>query len=147
MGVLNECLAKPHVFEHKGRKYKVSLVNQKIKLQYEQAMFARAKEAAIVMKELMSGDDYRAHLKQLNDDYLIGAYGMDSERGLQTLKSTWGGITLIALLFGVDNHEAVQLLTERKDDVTALLQVILHESFPAMEEGAEKKVEETGTHQ
>jgi len=140
MGVLNECLAAPHEFVHKDKIYKVSLINQAIKLKYEQAMFARAKEAALVMRDLMDASQYRDHLKQLNDDYISGAYGMDSPRGLETLKSTWGGVTLIALLFGIDNHEAVKLLTERKDDVTALLEVVLHESFPAVQEGAEKKV-------
>jgi len=145
MGVLGECLAEAHEFVHKDKVYKVGLVNQAVKLKFERALFHRAKEAALEMRDLMTPDEYRDHLKQLNDDYIGGQYGMDSPRGLEVLRSVQGGITLVALLFGVDNAEAVQLIMERKDDVTALLQVVLHESFPAMNgdgkaDGAEKKV-------
>jgi len=132
MGVLNECLAKPHVFEHKGRKYKVSLINQDIKLKWEQAMFQRAKDAALGMRDLMTPADYRAHLKQLNDDYISGNYGMDSVMGMKAMQTPQGGLLLVSLLFGVDSTEAICLISERQADVIALLQVIMHESFPGL---------------
>src|SRR5581483_777209 len=116
-------------FAHKDKTYTVSLITQKVKAAFEKAQFGRAREAALALKDLMDRGEYLAHLKQLNDDYISGAYGLDSERGLNFAQTTNGSILLCSLLFGVSEDEMAQLLLEAKDEITQLMSLVIKQSF------------------
>ncbi len=123
-------LAGPHEFDHKGKTYTVSLITQNVKLAFEKGLFARAKRAALELRDLLSPEDYLAHVKALNDDYISGQYAFESERGLAAVSTISGMVLLTSLLFGCPEDEVVPILTERKDEVIGLIQMIFKESFP-----------------
>ena len=135
MSVLTEALGGTHEFIHKGKVYRVSLITQAIKAAYEDRLFAKAKEAALAMRQLMPREDYQAHLRQLNDDYIKGEYAFESARGLEVMQKVPGTVMLCSLLFGIDEMEVLKLVQERQEEVTSLLQLIIKESFPQGEEG------------
>lgn len=137
-----DLLGGKHTFEHNGRRYEVSLITQAVKIKFEQALFARAKAAAREIKDLMDAPGYAAHLKALNDSYISGDYCLESEGGLAFLRSTTGSLTVIGLIFNVDETEALTLLQEREEDVVNLLRLVLCESFPKFKEAAEQAEKE-----
>ena len=130
MSTINECLGTPHEFTHKGKTYQVSLITQNIKAAFEKRLFARAKEAALTMRDLMTTEDYRQHLKFLNDDYIAGQYAFESDRGIKAVQTINGMVSLCSLLFNVDEQEMLKIIVERKEEVTSLVNLIFKESFP-----------------
>ncbi len=135
MGVINECVASGHEFEHKGKVYKVRLVDQEVKDAYGKALYKKAREAAAGMRELMTPAEYGEHLKRLNDDYIAGKYALESDFGLKMMHNTTGGLLLVSILLGVTEMDAMKVLAERKTDVAGLLDVVLRESFPDVPQG------------
>lgn len=136
MSALGEILGGTHPFEHNGKRYDVGMVTQDVKLAFSRKLFQRARDAARELRGCMTADEYREHLKALNDDYLEGAYDFESGRGQKALKTVPGMLSLCSLLWGCDEHEMLLLLKARKEEVSALLAVILRESFQ-LEEAAE----------
>ena len=137
MSVLCEALATPHEFIHKGKTYKVSLITQEIKAAFERRLFAKAKEAARELKSLMTSEEYQAHLRKLNDEYITGDYAFVSERGLAHIKTVPGMVMLCSLLFDCEEMELIRLVNERQDDVMALIQLVIKGPFPTPEDGSE----------
>ncbi len=136
MSALTECVGTsvPHEFVHRNKTYSVQLITQAVKAGYEKKFFARAKEAAAAMRELMDKADYSKHLKELNDDYISGAYAFESPKGLAALQTVSGMLILCSLLFGCDETELLQLVNERREEVTSLIELLIRESFPVQEE-------------
>lgn len=136
MSVISECVGPlcPHEFVHKGKTYQVRHVDQEVKAAFEKRLFGKAKEAALLLKECMTADEYREHLKKLNDDYIAGEYALESSRAIAMLGRDHGGLLLISLLLGVPEMEALRLLAERKDDLAGVLALVVRESFPTPEE-------------
>lgn len=143
MSCLGEVLggAVPHQFFHKEKTYKVSLITQAVKLAYERHLYGKAKEAAAGMRELMNGEEYRQHLKELNDSYIMGEYAFESKRGLEYMQTAPGVLALASLLFDTDEMTLMKLVGERPDDVSSLIQLLVKESFPA-EEGVQQETGE-----
>lgn len=139
MGTLSECggATTPHQITHDGKTYTVGLVTQEVKIAFERKLFAQARDAALALKECMTPDEYRQHLKTLNDDYISGKYALESERAVSLLQTPKGCLLLCGLLIGADETELLRLLVRRKDEVTAMLEVVLRESFPQPEAGEE----------
>jgi|ERR1019366_1168180 hypothetical protein len=142
MSAINEALGTPHEFQHKGKTYHVSLITQAVKAGFEKRLFAKSKEAASTMRELMDKPDYLAHLKSLNDDYIAGEYAFESQRGLSAVKTVQGFVVLMSLLMGIDETEVLAIITERGDELQLLVRMIFLESFPGMEEEMKKQEEE-----
>ena len=132
MGYVSDCVGDEvcHELTHKGKTYKVRPVTQAVKAEFEKKLWAKARECAKDMRECMTTEEYAAHLKKLNDDYLQGAYSFEGEVGQKTLVSNAGVLSLASLLFGLDEMATMKLLGEAKEDVVALLKVICQESFP-----------------
>src|SRR5581483_7298486 len=134
MSTISECLATPHEFAHKGKTYSVSLITQNVKAAFEKRLFGRAREAASAMRDLMSTEDYRQHLKALNDDYIAGQNAFESERGIKAVQTINGMVSLCSLLFDIDEQEMLKIIVERKEEVTSLVNLIFKESFPLDEQ-------------
>lgn len=117
-------------FPYKGEVYRVSLVTQQVKVAYEKRLFARAKAVAREMRDLLTPREYRKHLKQLNDDYIAGEYAFMSLRGMKAMKSVESMTYLVSLLFGISEEKALGLTADATEEVEALLDVVLRESFP-----------------
>lgn len=123
-------------FKQKDKTYHVSLITQKIKAAFEKAQFNRARDAALALKDLMTRDEYLDHLKALNDDFISGAYGLESERGMTFAQSSNGSIVLSSLLFNISEDEMVKLLLECRDEITQLLSLVIKESFGTLDENS-----------
>lgn len=145
MSVLSEVIGNsvPHEFIHKGKTYKVGLITQGIKCAFERKLYARAVEAASLMKEAMTATEYQEHLAKLRDDYATGEYAFESNRGQKSLQTIPGIIAICSLLFHTDELDLIKLVNERTADIVSLLQLLLKESFPteeATEEDQKKRV-------
>lgn len=138
MSVLPEILATPHVFEHRGKTYKVALVDQNVKAAYENYLYARAKEALKQSRDMYTGREYMQAVGRLNNDFIAGKYAFLSKRGAGSLKTPQGVCKLMSLLFDVDEQEMWLLIGERSEDVTSLLDVIMAESFPGVADKAKE---------
>ena len=138
MSVINECLGGTHEFRHKDKVYRVSGITQEVKAEFGKRLFARAREAAAEMRELMTPKEYADHLKALSDDYISGEYAFESQRGINAIKTITGMTLLCSLLFSVGEDEMLKVIVEREQDIAALLKVLFVEAFPRLSEALEE---------
>lgn len=141
MSALSESLGTGH--EYKG--HNVSLITQDVKLAFERKLFAKAKDNAKTMKELMDKEEYANHLQKLGDDFMNGGFALESTRGTDFLKTVQGITTLVGLLFSVTEDEALRLVKEGGVEVSSLIRQIIKESYSLTEEElqeAERKAKE-----
>jgi len=133
MSVVGELIGGHHEFCHKGKTYRVRLIDQEVKDIFEKKMFAHAKECAKNIKDLMTEGEYAEHVHRIREDYMDGKFSLETERGVEFIKNRKGAVLLVSLLFGVTEHEALNLMVERHADVAELLKVVFKESYPVME--------------
>jgi hypothetical protein len=136
MGIKEEILGNhgaAHTLTHAGKTYTVRLVDQHVQTGFAKALFARAREAARELKDLMTPEEWAAHLRALNHDYIQGEYAMLSPRGRSVLLTEDGLAILGPLLFGCDFGEFLGLLIGCKEEALSLLRLVLYESFPGLE--------------
>lgn len=162
MSVEGETLGGSHPFSHNGKDYKVSLINKRIKVAFERALFKKAREAlketrpdyderaaeeAADLPEIKDKDKrdkavaevyakhaaaYKARQDELEDQYTCGDYTFESAKGQKAIGSAPGMLLLISLTFGVDIEEAFNLLTTAGEEVQAMIKLIIRESFPGV---------------
>lgn len=141
MGCNEEILgnaAPPHSIEHGGKRYTVRLIDQATKAAFARTLLAREREAARELKELMTPEEWSAHLSRLNKDYVDGKYGLLSPRGREIIGSDEGPLILGPLLFGCSEDEFLSLLLTHREEVAGLIRLVLYESFPGLEEAVKK---------
>lgn len=142
MGALNEILGGSHDFTHRGKTYKVGLINQEVKNALEKQLFSQARDAARELRDCMSREEYRDHLANLNKDYIEGEFAFESRRCRKYIRTVPGMLALTAMLWGCPRDEMFLIMKERREEVTALLEVIFKESFVITdEEMAQAKAE------
>ncbi len=139
---INEAFAQPLEFQHKDKVYHCSLVTQNIKLQFEKRLFARAKDAAIGMREAFTKEEYLQHIGDLNSKYLRGDYAFESEIGLDACKTITGLKLLVSLLFNISEEEAVGLAIECKEEMMQVVTMAIQQSFPGMKQVSEESKDE-----
>lgn len=147
MSALAEVLgnsAPGHPFVYDGKTYAVSLVDQHVKVGVEKRLMADAREILRMEKEdtEMSDDEYSKQRRLLNADYQAGEFAFESERGKRYITTQRGALHLSSLLFQVDEAEMLRLMAARGPEVSALVDLVLRESFPfspEQREALEKK--------
>lgn len=117
-------------FSHAGKTYAVSYLTQAVKAGFEQWLKGQAMSMLPGMRAAMTPPEYEAERSALTREILTGKLAFHSETAQEALKSPEGMLTLTALLFGCPREEAMGLLVERTDDVTAVLLLIAEESSP-----------------
>jgi hypothetical protein len=133
MGQLSQALGADgaaHTFIHDGVSYPVSLITQAVKDSFSKSLFAKAKEAARHMRDLMSPEQYERHLERLNDDFISGAYDFESERAAAALHTPSGCLDLCCLLFNAPRSVMIDIAAKQSAELKALLQLIRRESLP-----------------
>jgi hypothetical protein len=125
----------------------VRLIDQAVKAAFARTLLARAREAARELRDLMTAEEWSAHLERLNRDYIAGHYGILSPRGREILASEEGPLILGPLLFGCSEDEFFALLLARKEEVASLLKLVIHESFPGLVVEARKDPNPPSPHQ
>lgn len=123
-------LGGTHEFEHKGKIYHVSPITYRVRLDFERKQYRSACEAARNMREcdLMTKEEYSGHLQKLNDNYISGQYSLVSDFGAKSLQTPKGIVLLCSLLFNCDENEMLDLMIEREQEVTSLIDIIIKES-------------------
>ncbi len=117
---------------HDGDKvYHAKLIDGEVEDAFSKKLFAKAIDAAMMMKRTMTPEKYQAHLKTLNDDFVAGEYDLKSQRGLKSIGTTWGTFTLCCLLFDVQGKQMMDLMIRKKDEVVSLFGLIIKESLPS----------------
>lgn len=136
-------LGAAHEFAHGGKVYQVRLVDQDVKIAFQKYLLRKAKEALAGFKDCYTPEEYRAGLESLRAEYEQGGFDFVSPRTANSLQTYAGMLHLVTLIFGVDEAEALSLLATAREEVNALVETVLRESFPFMgkewqEEGKKK---------
>lgn len=126
-----------HTFDHKGKTYKLRMLDQAAKDAFQKHLFGKARAAAMELKSAMDQEAYAEHLAKLNDDFILGEYSLESNRGQKYLQTTAGQLFLASHIFGADDMELVNVMMERADEVVALVKLVLQESLPAASKAKE----------
>lgn len=134
MGTLNEMLGNagvPHQLEYNGKVYTFSLIDQRIKAAYEKHMYEREKAALTLLRNEYRPEEYEKRLDALTQRYLDNEFSFLSETGLAHFKrSSEGKFFLLSAIAGCTPNELIDLVVARTTEVTALLDLIIKESFP-----------------
>ena len=139
MSELNKALAAPHIYKFKDKEYKVSLVTNRVKAEFEKRMMHKAVQAARDMKTILEPDEYEMMLKKINDDYIAGRYAFESKFSVGAMQNPKGGfLTLCSVLFNTNEEEMYSIILEDTLEVRALIDTIITESFPDVKHGDEK---------
>lgn len=136
MGVVSEVLGNhgaPHILEHAGKKYRLSLIDQRVKSAFEKARFQKAKEALAIIKEDLGAEEYTRQLQEKAAQYEAGEYEIFSPTGMTYIKTIAGMRLLLSLIIDCDQNELMVLVLAKKDEIIPLLGLILRESFPGLE--------------
>lgn len=138
MSNLTSVVTGPFEFKWRDKTFQVQHITQKIKSEYERKQFTRARDAAVLLKECMSKSEYIQHLKDLNDDFISGEYGLESAKGLKYAQTNKGVLLLCSLLWQTDEETMMQILTDKQEEVKSLLDCIIKESFGSTAQDEEK---------
>lgn len=136
-----------HRLDNRGKVYEFSLVTQKLKDAFQKRYFEHEKRALAEMRDLYPAPDYLAEVKGLHDRYKRGELNLLSRDGMAWVQTEAGAMTLVSLLAGCDENEALGLVADRGEEVQSLIRLIFFESFPGLEERiaeAEKEAQAAG---
>lgn len=114
-------------FHHNGRTYKVSRLTQEKKDQFSDISKAKAIAAVVASKKYLPAEEYQETLNEVIDA-APHRFAFHSPFTEKALKTHGGVMQLACVLFGCDEAEMVTLFQERRDDVRAVLDLILKES-------------------
>lgn len=121
-----------HVIEHDGVAYRIGLIDQKAKAEFEESLFRRAVKAAEILARCKPAGWLEKTLAECNDAFMAGEFGLLTERGLKVLQTPGGVQLLLSILTGRDVVELVPVITAKKDQVKALIHLVIRESFPGV---------------
>lgn len=122
--------APKHTIKANGKVYSVGLVTQEVKVAYEKALYARAREGVREMKTDLDKDDYAEMFQTLADRYEAGEFALEGERGRKALNSPRGSLLLLSILMNVDEMEVIRIVSENEEEVNSVFKAVIKESFP-----------------
>lgn len=121
-----------HVIEHDGRTYRISLIDQRAKAEWEERLFRRAVKAAEILAPARPADWHEAKLAQLDDEFMAGDFALISEKSVKVLKTLGGVQLLLEILTGLDPAALAPVLKAKHKEVKALIHLVIRESFPGV---------------
>ena len=136
MGVVSQVLGNygaAHEIEHLGRRYKFSLIDQRVKSAFEKARFQKAKAPLLLIKDDVSEAEFGRRLQEKIDLYDAGEYEIFSESSIKYMQTMQGMRLLLSLIVDCDEIELMSLILTKKDELVPLMGVILRESFPGLQ--------------
>jgi hypothetical protein len=145
---------EPHIFEHNGKKYAVSLIDDLVKDAFAKRLFKKAREAEMLCKSdyvIVTVDakgvkhedttEYDRRLDRVNQRFVDGEFDFltwiteaqekaKTEEGKRRLRPIM--MLLCCLLFKIDETEMTKLFIECEKEITSLVMLIIKESFPQL---------------
>ncbi|MCA1684658.1 MAG: hypothetical protein LC745_01480 [Planctomycetia bacterium] len=126
----------PLRFDHGGKTYEASYLTQGVKASFEQWIVSRALGMLSQLRAAMAAEEYAEEKAKLLDQVAAGKFGFHGRVSRAAMKTPDGNLAISRLLFGCTEDEMVRLVSERGDDVAAVLELVVQESTPR---GAQKK--------
>lgn len=111
---------------HDGKTYRARPLDQGAKADLERLLTSRAFAAAALAPPGVRAEALAA----VAVEAASGAYGFYGKASEQALRTPAGLLLLAAVLFGCTDEEAFRLVTERPDEVRALLDLAVLEALP-----------------
>lgn len=139
MSELNEALGQGHHLEHDGEVYHCSPITQKIKLDYSEWLFARARDLAIAVKDTISKEEYKKKLDSLNSDYMEGVFDFEGELAAKSITTRAGIMQLGSLMFNLSRDDFINLLVQAPEKVDTIMKLAIEESIVRVKGEASKK--------
>ena len=147
MSALKQALGNdgaPHLFEHDGVSYEVSLITQEVETAFSEWLWGRARKVACDLYSALGDEKLTAELEKLGRLYLDGEFAFESATTAEALKTKAGVLKLCSLLWGCDEKEMVRLIVARGPEINTLLGVILAESGYEAATPAEREAQKEG---
>jgi hypothetical protein len=143
MSALSEILANegaPLSFEWRGRTFTLRYLTQRLKAEFEQSLYKRARVKERINKDVegLSDAEYAKNLKRIDDLFEAGEYGFISDRGVAHVKTRAGMLYLSSLICNCGEDELLTILGEMKEEVTSLVDRVLRDSIPRKKEGDQR---------
>lgn len=140
--MLNKYLNGKYTFKDGDDTYEVSLVTMKIKNEFAKALFIKARDGLILLKDALTKQEYMEHLFALNEEYMAGGFDTDSERGQAAMQSESGVLLMSSLLFGTTEEKMIDLFVRKEVEVMTIMKLVLKESRGLTDEQVEKMIKE-----
>lgn len=116
--------------KYNDKTFKAKLIDQNVKDGFSKKLFSVARDGLYTLKQCYTHEEYLSRLDGMNESFLMGEYDLVSVRGQKSLATPAGMLHLCSLIFSIDEMEMMKLMADRKDEVLALLQLILKLSLP-----------------
>lgn len=122
--------APKHTLKANGKSYPVSLITRGVKVAYEKALYALARERVNGLDETFSEAHKDAMSERLMTAYEDGDFDIMGVRGRKILATPVGISTLMGLLMDVTPDEAIGIFQDNEREVRTVFNTVIRESFP-----------------
>lgn len=119
-----------------GKVYQVSYLTQERKVAFEQWLVDGARAVAVVMKDALSPEEWRAEMRAFRDEVAQGRFGFHGDVSLAAMETTDGKAKLISILFDCPVEEMIGLVLRCPDLVKAVLDQVIGDSLPRSRQAA-----------
>lgn len=153
MATVSEALgneAAPHEITLGGRRYRFGLITQRVKSEFERFLSGTAYQAIAEHREIMGPEAYRDSLEGVRREIAAGVYAWNGPVFLAAMGTVRGVAQLLASVShdvfagrACTADELLTLVSEHEQELQAIYQVIVEESFPT----PEKKTRQPATEQ
>ncbi len=117
--------------EHNGKTFTfVRALTGGALLALEAKLYDRARAALADMRDAYPLDEYLKRLDDLRAKYEDGYYALTSPTTQKLLKTERGAVLLLEALCGASESEVFELLTERTEEVSRILDEVIEATFP-----------------
>lgn len=144
-----------HQVEHDGRVYRFRLIDQAAKGEFQRQLERNARAAAMALKGEVSEQDWKAAWNATVAQIAAKAYRFHGDHASQA-PTTFGGMVMLMALLGtveeegkaprpIKEDEMESLAMDKGEEVVALLNQIMEESFPNLKRLALAKAKAEAT--
>lgn len=135
MGITSQILGNagsPYRLMHDGKTYEFRFIDQTVKDAWEKALFERKCQKLDVLRGSLAPEDYSARRAKLEDDLDRDEFSFLAPQSVALIQTVPGVMMLLPLLVGRDINELIALVAARKEEVVAIVNRVIRESFPGV---------------
>lgn len=139
--------APKHQLRCGDKTYPVMLVTQAVKVAYERALFAHARDALAAVRDVVDKDYYATRMDALVKTYQDEEFAMGSDFGKKSLGRPGGTVLLLSILLGTavskPNGEiditpmpalqVANIVSQVPEEAAAVFKAVIAESFPGVD--------------
>lgn len=119
----------PWVVEHNGKRYKATVIGQAKKSAFEKWLCQRVIRGFMAANDAEDGA-YDEAVALVADRIAEGHYGFHGRVSGRALRTSEGSLAITAIVFDITQEQAIELLSEKRQEVEAIMKLVYQASFP-----------------